>query len=468
MRMPIRHVAGNVMWTVHGQVWAVYRVAGADAAHTSRRAKEQRLGQLEALVKALRGESMLLSLCPAVDPASVVAKMTEGIDLVASPRYRQATGVLRGQLEQLELTGRTDWLAVPLPMTRGESAREVFAAARADVALQLGLLPRPVSAREEDERLAQAQRLSSVWPSAIALRPATTAEVLWIYGHSARRGVLEPVLPVGAGPRMRGRGRGAAALGQVVLAEGGNLLGEQVSSGGEGGFGRAGKRAGRRKAGRPNPFARRWLEVTTEWGPSYQVMLALSEMPEAFAFPGSEYLSSLDAFSFPVDWVVRLSVSSGTEAEAKTRRQARELANQYNEYDGETAGVPASVDKAVGSLDEYRERLTASQTEVEVRAMTALCVWGGTPEEAERRAGELTGHFMRQRVHLHPPARRAGEPLARDAARYPHPTGHGPVRAVPGGAGLRDGKPVHGQRTRRCHGALVRSASGRMAESGRC
>ncbi|MGW2182693.1 ATP-binding protein [Streptomyces sp. NPDC001732] len=390
--MPIRHVAGNVMWTVHGQVWAVYRVAGADAAHTSRRAKEQRLGQLESLVKALKGESMLLSLCPAVDPASVVAKMTEGIDLGGCGRYRQAIGVLRGQLEQLELTGRTDWLAVPLAMTRGESVREVFAAARADVALQLGLLPRPVSAREEDERLVQAQRMASVWPPGIALRPATTAEVLWIYGHSARRGVFEPVLPEGAGPGMRGRGRGAAALGQVVLAEGGNLL-DELDRQGLGGGGAGSVRAGRQKAGRANPFARRWLEVTTEWGPSYQVMLALSEMPEAFAFPGSEYLSSLDAFSFPVDWVVRLSVSSGTEAEAKTRRQARELANQYSEYDGETAGVPASVDKAVGGLDEYRERLTASQTEVEVRAMTALCVWGGTPEEAERRAGELAGHF---------------------------------------------------------------------------
>ncbi|MFI5753131.1 ATP-binding protein [Streptomyces sp. NPDC051644] len=397
MRMPIRHVAGNVMWTVHGQVWAVYRVAGADAAHTSRRAKEQRLGQLEALVKALKGESMLLSLCPAVDPAGVVAKMTEGIDLVASPRYRQATNVLHEQLEQLELTGRTDWLAVPLPMSRGESAREIFAAARADVALQLGLLPRPVSACEEDERLAQAQRLASVWPPAIALRPATTAEVLWIYGHSARRGILEPVLPDGAAPRMRGRGRGAAALGQVVLAEGGNLLDEQALSDGEvSGSGRAGKGAGRRrKAGRANPFARRWLEVTTEWGPSYQVMLPLSEMPEAFVFPGSEYLASLDSFSFPVDWVVRLRVSSGAEAEAKTRRQANELANQYNELQDENTGtgIPPTIDKAVGGLEEYRERLTASRTEVEVRAMAVLCVWGGTPEEAERRAGELAGHF---------------------------------------------------------------------------
>ncbi|MGW6564968.1 ATP-binding protein [Streptomyces sp. NPDC054975] len=386
--MPIRHVAGNVVWTTQGTVWAVFRVQGADTAHASRRAKQQRLGYLEALVKQLRGESMLLSLCPAVDPAAVVAKMCADIDLGASPRYRMSVEVLRGQLEQLELTGRSDWLALPLPMQRGESVREVFSAARAEVALALGLLPRPVSAREEEHRLAQAERLVSMWPSGIGLRPASTAEVLWIYGHSARRGLVEPVLPGGAEGerRMRGRGRGAAALGQVVLAEGGHLLAGQDQDG----EAASGRRAGRR---RENPFARRWLEVTTEWGPSYQAMLALAEMPEAFTFPGSEYLGQLDEFSFPVDWVVRLQVAGGAEAEAKSRRQARELANQYQEYDGETAGVPASVDKAASGLDEFRERLTSSKTEVEVRAMTALCVWGGTPEEAERRAGELAGHF---------------------------------------------------------------------------
>lgn len=398
--MPIRHVAGNVMWTVHGQIWAVYRVTGAGGGDTSRRSKDRRLEQLEALVKGLRGESMLLSLCPAVDPESVLSKMTTGIDLAASPRYRKSTELLRGQLEQLELTGRSDWLAVPLPMTRGESVREVAAAARADLALQLGLLPRPVSAREEDQRLAQAQRMASVWPSGVGMRPATTAEVLWIYGHCARRGLLEPALPDGEPVRMRGRGRGAAALGQVMLAEGGNLVQDLDQDDGDVGWDRRGAdggrggASGRRRAVWPGgPFARRWLEVATEWGLSYQVMLALAEMPETFAFPGSEYLASLDMFSFPVDWVVRLHVTSGAEAEAKTRRPARELANQYAEYEGEAAGPPPTIDKAVDGLGEYRERLTASSTEVEVRAMAALCVWGGTPEEAERRAGELAGHF---------------------------------------------------------------------------
>ncbi|MFD8525568.1 hypothetical protein ACFV2D_37165, partial [Streptomyces capillispiralis] len=80
MRMPIRHVAGNIVWTVHGQVWAVYRVRGSGSAHASRQAKVQRLRQMETLVRQLKGESMLLSLCPAVDPASVVERMTAGVD----------------------------------------------------------------------------------------------------------------------------------------------------------------------------------------------------------------------------------------------------------------------------------------------------------------------------------------------------------------------------------------------------
>ncbi|WP_405185798.1 ATP-binding protein [Streptomyces anulatus] len=386
MRMPIRHVAGNILWTVQGQVWAVFRVRGSGSAHASRQTKVQRLRQTETLIRQLKGESMLMSLCPAVDPASVVERMTAGVDMAASPRYRQSVAVLQAQLEELELTGRTDWLAVPLAMGRGEAFREAAAAARAEVSLQLGLLPRPVSAREEAARLEQAAHMASLWPAGIAMDPATTAEVLWIYGHSARRGLVEPVLPDrrSAERRMRGRGRGAAALGEVVLWEGGDLGtgGSQDS--------RRTKEAGRRQQ---SPFAKRWLEVSTEWGSSYQTMLTLAEMPESFAFPGSEHLAVLDGFSFPVDWVVRLQVTAGAEAEAKTRRQANELQNQRNEYDEEPSGPPAQVEKAAGGLAAFREQLTASKSEVEVRAMTTLCVWGATPQEAERRAGELTGHF---------------------------------------------------------------------------
>lgn len=381
MQIPVRHLAGNVVWTRHGTVWAIWRVEGEGQAHASRKTRLQRLRALESLVKRLHGESMWLSLCPQVDPYAVVRQMTEGVNLEASPRYEDLAHRVLDELEQLELTARTDWLAVPLPAHNWRAAaKEMAAAARAQVAIQLGLMPAAVSGREEERRLAQAQELAAAWPASVRVRPASEAEVLWIYGHSARRGVLEPLLPDPRAPRaVRGRGRSVAAMEQVVLAQGGleepdDAETEQVRE-------------------VPAPFKRRWLQVITQWGSSYQALLTLGQMPESFTFPGSEYLAGLDDFAFPVDWVMRLQVTPGKKAELKTRRKAQEVAGQAEEYAADPTGAPAKVGRADSGLAEYRERLTESSSEVEVSAMGALCVWGATAAEAEARAAEVAGWF---------------------------------------------------------------------------
>jgi hypothetical protein len=54
VKMPIRHVAGNVVWTAHGTVWALYRVQGVDQVHASKTAKLRRLKALEAGEEAAR------------------------------------------------------------------------------------------------------------------------------------------------------------------------------------------------------------------------------------------------------------------------------------------------------------------------------------------------------------------------------------------------------------------------------
>ncbi|MCB5910396.1 ATP-binding protein [Streptomyces pinistramenti] len=379
MRIPVRHVAKNVIWTRQGTCWALWRVEGSGHAQSSRTVKERRLRALEALVKQLHGESMLMSLCPQIDPADVVRKMTDGVDLAASERYAQLATRVWDQLECMELTGRADFLAVPLPAGgRTQAAGMAFDAARAEMALQLGLLPAPVSAREEQRRQAQARDLAAAWPSSVALRAATEAEILWIYGHSARRGVLEPLLPEPDRGTGRGRGRGAAALGQAVVAEGAAPDGEAEEGEGAAVRGR---------------FGRRWLQVATPWGESYQTFLSLAEMPDRFAFPGSEYLAALDEFAFPVDWVMRLNVTTGAVAARKARRQARELAGQPQEYEGEPAGAPEKVFEAAEGIEDFSSAVTRTRSEVEVRAMGTLCVWGATPAEAEARAADLTTHF---------------------------------------------------------------------------
>jgi len=375
MRLPVRHISGHLIWTTAASVWAVWRVDTENYTHASKSTKRERLDALESLFKSLRGEALLLSLCPSVDAASVVTRMTAGVDLDQSPEYVDLSLKVLDQLQDLELTGRVDFLAVPLAhLDFKQSARAVATSVQAEVMGTLGLPVAPIARGEERQRLEQATRLAAGWPSGIKMRPATEAEILWIYGHSARRGLSEPLLPEDGAPRaLRGRGHTVTAHTQVILDEGG--------------------RGNRPSKGPTNPFKRRYLRATSEHGDSYQAFCVLSEMPEAFRFPGSEYLAALDDFNFPVDWAVRLHVETGAKAEPKSRRQQRELAHQRGEYDGETSGVPASLDKASFALDEYRDRLTASSTEVEIRATVATCVWGTTAEEADEKATMLANHF---------------------------------------------------------------------------
>ncbi len=145
---------------------------------------------------------------------------------------------------------------------------------------------------------------------------------------------------------------------------------------------------------------RRWLEVTTEHGASYQALLALAEMPSTFTFPGSEYLQALDQHDFPVDWALRLNVVPRDTARRKTSRQANELANQHAEHDIAPSGPPSELESAEAELREYQARLGASRTEVEVQAMVAMCVWGSTPEQAEDRAKALSAQFATSEYQL--------------------------------------------------------------------
>ncbi|WP_331758903.1 ATP-binding protein [Streptomyces anulatus] len=376
MRLPIRHVANNLVFTTHGTVWAVWRVNAENYSHAPSAAKRNRLKALEALFKSLTGEPMLLSLCPQVDPAAIVRAMVADVDLARSPRYEKLGLAVLNQLEHMELTGRTDWLAVPLPAASlTDSLRSAFSAARADVALHLGLMPAPITAAEIARCGEQAAAMHAAWASGVGMRPATESEILWIYGHSARRGLAEPFLPDGSEPGVRGRGRTVAALGEVILAEGGTDFDQP------------------HRALPGNPFKRRYLQASSEWGDSYQALLALSEMPAAFALPGAAYLQQLDDLAYPVDWTARLVITPGVTAARKSRKRARHLRNQAEEYAGDPAGPPQSIEQDRADNDEFSDRLAASSREVEIRAMVTLAVWGDSPQDTESRAAALAADF---------------------------------------------------------------------------
>ena len=174
MRLPVRHVAGNIVWTTHGTCWAIWRVAASNYSHAPSAAKKARLQALESLVKALVGEPMLLSLCPQVDPVAVVRAMVADVDLAASPRYERLGHAVLDELEAMELTGRTDWLAVPLPaFSRRDAVASLWSAAKAELDLQLGLLPAAITADEIERRTGQARGCMPSGPPGWRCAPPT-------------------------------------------------------------------------------------------------------------------------------------------------------------------------------------------------------------------------------------------------------------------------------------------------------
>ncbi|MGW8544525.1 ATP-binding protein [Streptomyces albidoflavus] len=372
MSLPVRYISGHLLWTTHGTTWAIWRVDAGNFSYAPTAARKRRLRALAGLFRALRGEPMLLSLCPQVDPTTVVRAMVADVDLDRSPRYEALGHAVLDELDDMELTGRTDWLALPLPpLSRADQIRSTLSAATAGLSQTLGLVPAPIPTGEVVQRREQADALHASWPTGINMRPATEAEILWIYGHSARRGLQEPFLPTDE-QQVRTLGRTAAAHGDLLLAEGG---------------------IHDSRARAADPTRRRYLQVSSEWGDSYQALLALSEMPARFALPGAAYLQQLDDLAYPVDWSARLKIVPGHLASGKIRRRARRLRAQADEETSDPTSPVATSGDHEDDVVDYASSLAQNAQEVAIQAMVTLAVWGDTPEEAQGRAKQLASDF---------------------------------------------------------------------------
>jgi len=393
VRSPIRYLAGNLTWTMSGPVWATWRVLPTSYHHAGRTAKRDLLDATEAVLKGLPAESLLLSLCPRTDASDVVRRMIDGVPLDDCPAWVRACEATLDSLEDMALHERTHWISVPLPMlSRTQRASTVFDSAKATVVAAFGLAPAPPGRDEVRGYLAAARQLRATLPGTVHLREATPADLFWMHARAARRGLDEPALPNAEATRPR---TGIALVNETMFDEG--AKGDSDSAG-------------------ASPFDRRLLKVVTEHGASYQALLTLAEMPDSFAFPGSEWLANLDDFGIPIDWAARIKTVPAVEAEARSRRQARELAEQVGEYTHETAGVPAALQEARASLDDYRARLQASASEVELQVSVVLCVSGSDRADVEAQAEAIRKAYAANDYQL---ARPLGDQLMLYTAMLP-------------------------------------------------
>ncbi|HEX8803174.1 MAG TPA: ATP-binding protein, partial [Acidimicrobiales bacterium] len=394
MKPPARAIVGHLVWSTDGGVWALWSVKPFPHAHTAAADKLAVHARIRGLLVSLPAESMLLSVCERLDPWDIVGRMAEGVDLRSQPGWEAVCEASAEWLAQVPLRRRLYYVAAALPSARRPLV-EVFRDAANDISAAFGVAPRAVPADEVELRRRQARELEIRLAQHVELRPVTAGEICWLYARALRREADEPSYdeeweppfeprrgdPRGGDPTTaeRWRPRGVLAhLTDAVVKEGGTAEDED------------------------RPRHRRYVRIDGPGGTTYQTVLAMSDMPHYFRFPGGggEWLYYADHVGFPVDWCVRTKAVANADAQAKVRRKHRDLIGQVDEYDGELTGAPPQLAEAIQAIDEERSQLGANPAEPELQASILLSIAAPTLAELEDRAGALTALFQPQEYGL--------------------------------------------------------------------
>jgi hypothetical protein len=413
--VPIRHIAGHLVWSTHGSVWALYRLhPGPDeqgrreqtvqGSYVPAAVREEQLAKITHLVRSLTGSPRVFGLCAHVDPGEVALRMIEGIEPAeAAPgqshpwveNVEATLDLLDGQ----EMHRRTLWLAVPLQSEgTGQQISAQVGAVWAEIAPALGMRPTPVARREVMAYQEQASRVEAALAGGVALRPARPAEIVWMVQHALHRGMDEPLLTEAESSELyRGQVRAGvlhspsyADLGQVRLQEGG--IAPDVDDVGELKNGDQLTRSGRTawwRVSTGSPLRRRWLQIESDAGTGYQAQLALAECPPAVSADAADLFAQLETLDFPVDYTVDLTLVPAEKARDQVRRKRTELVDQADQYDARPTGMPTSLTDAARDLGELDARLSRTSVEVEVQSVTVLTVWGPTAAICDARARAL-------------------------------------------------------------------------------
>ena len=376
--IPTHTLVGNLRFTTSGTVWADYLVTGLS--YGMRPEKEKCTVRLlhQALLRALRGESLLLGLTSQLDPRQVVERMLEGVDIEECPAWVAECNQTMASLERLRPGRRIYWLSIPLAAeTPLAGVASVARTAVGQIKQQLGL-PRESPSQEMLDRLTrQAARAVESVPAPFRLQPATPAQMVWLHQHMVDRGLYQDWdLPTADSDQLTAaiaRSKGSSALTAPFFDEGGqtDLTKAERAKG--------------------NPFARRFVKIVdgaslTGEG-SYQAFLVVGNVPDGgIPFPGGELIGRLDECGLDVDWAMRLHQRSGSEVALENKRALAALNEQMLQRDGEVSYALNALDGYAELLAQYAATLETDKLEVEVQATMVFCVSGPDAESVGTQA----------------------------------------------------------------------------------
>lgn len=379
MRTPTRSMAANLRWTRSGTVWADWILTGLPYGLRPDKDKHGVRALHQALLRALPGESLLLGIRSGLDPAVIVHRMLDGVDLEQSPEWVAECEATLASLDEIGPGKRVFWLSVPLGSDKAtDHLWEPVKAAHADLLDRLGLPRAGIPVADVERRLKQAARIAEGIPGPFNPVPATAAQMVWLHEHGLRRGMFQDLdLPEPGEEDLAAAlltPKSGVALGEPVLDEGGQ---SDLAPG---------------SVARMDPLNRKYLKVTDahragDPEPSYQALMVVSDVPDGgMTFPGSEILGRIDESGLDIDWAMRLTIRSAPSVASRNQRALRNLNEQYFQRDGEVSHGLNMLDRVAGDLAEYVQILESDKLEVEAQATMIFAVAGPSAESARAQA----------------------------------------------------------------------------------
>jgi len=376
MKFPAGYLHNNLVWSLDdGSCWGFWKVTQTTYAMLS---DEEKLGvhsRVKRLLIGLPENSMFLSTHRQIPSDELAARMTDGIDMVKHPHWQIAVDSARAELELTRGFERLLYIGVALDDGTGHTGgwREAFEAAKASMAAMVGLTPSAPSDGEIAKRTAAARLVAARAATSLELTPVSPAEIRWLYMRSVCRGLHQPRLDAA-----------------WDVEHGGSVAGTSVQTIMDARFFEGGQ-----KHTKGRPRHRRFLTIDSEAGTSHQALMAVSDMPHSWVYPGGggEWFLRADSVAFPVDWCVRISAVSNDEAAGATRKKARGLEAQVVEYEGDPAGTPPSLAEAADALDAQRQELSNSPASPELRTTVVLAVGAPDIEMLEAQVAQVESVF---------------------------------------------------------------------------
>lgn len=366
-RSPITDLAGHLMWTRTGTVWATWRLSGLRYGGTigDKRAVRD-LHRL--LVRSLDGEALMFSYMLSEDPVQVVERMIDGVDLSQTPGWVDECEATLDILDKIPMGERLHWLAVPLANTGRDRWTTSARAAWRDFKDRLDMPVEHRAPADIQSRVQQAAQIESLIPRPFKPQRVSVAEQAWIANHAQRRGTLdEPVPTVQVDPDLLAS---AAQISEPILDEGARS--DLVDAGA---FAKA------------NVMRQRVVKVTNPSTPaSHQAIMAVAETPSGgLRFPGSEFLLHLDQVGLDVDWALRLRTNSREKVLPRNRKAVKDLNEQFDHRDKEAATGTGlhDLDLAAELLTEYDKLFADDKLEVEVEHTILFALGVSRTEEGQ-------------------------------------------------------------------------------------